>query len=108
MPSRLRLVPTIAPSATARQAATVSAVTPVLARTGTPGAAAFASRSWARSVGSPVMAPLTSRASTPRKAALRARCAMVRLAIELANSGVMLENSATGSRSPGPEPMPDR
>ncbi len=68
-----------------------------------PGAAAFAARSWSRSVGSPVMAPLTSRAPAPRKAALLARCATVRWPSGLANSGVMLVNRATASA-----PMPDR
>mgnify|MGYP007135459735 CR=1 FL=1 len=65
-PPAFRAVPTIAPSAAARTAGRLSAVTPVFASTGVPPAAAFASRSPARSVGSPVMAPLISKASTPR------------------------------------------
>ena len=61
-PPALSAVPTIAPSATARTSRTLSAVTPVFARTAVPGTAAFASRSRVRLVGSPVMAPLISRA----------------------------------------------
>ena len=42
MPSTLRLVPTITPSATARVSASRSAVTPVFASTGVSGAACLA------------------------------------------------------------------
>ena len=102
MPPAFSAVPTIAPSATSRTPATVSVVTPVLASTGTSPApvlltAALASLSCARSVGSPVIAPLISRASTPRNAALRARSAIVRWPNVLANSGVMFAKMATPS-----------
>src|SRR5262249_48594310 len=86
LPATFSAVPTIAPSATSRTLRTVAAVTPVFARTGVAGVAALASRSWPRSVAWPVMAPLISSASTPRKAALRARSAIVREPTELANS----------------------
>ena len=95
MPSTLRLVPTITPSATARVSASRSAVTPVFASTGVCGAACLAARRSLMANGTPASGPLMRITSRPRKLALRARSATVRVPIVELNSGVMLPNRAT-------------
>jgi len=85
------------PSATAKISARRSALTPVLAKTGTSGTASLAVWRSLIAKGTPAAGPEMRIASTPRNAAPRARSAMPRVPSALLNSGEMLSKNATSS-----------
>src|SRR3954463_11107314 len=95
-PSTLSAVPTMQPSAIASTSATVSARTPVLAKTGTSPAVSFAARNSASGAGDPVIGPETQSASgSDEKATERATAAISRGATGAANSALIVKKSRT-------------